>query len=412
MTDREILYGLAAKVAEIAALPVQKEKINLWTANNDLQTVSRPPVYIDQLPWHEINRTDEMKLLCEDPFLRTVEQNLRAILYRWNHFRCDMVVRPFFELPKSVKGLDYGIKIVDDTLATDEENDIVSHKYIDQLSTSEEVQALKEDIIEADAALDASRKTMLEDIFGNVLPVRLSGVEIHSGVWDRIAQMRSVTNTLWDLAENPELIEETVNKLVWLTMRTIDQCEELGLLDPMLSYIHCTGAFTKDLKVENGFEDPSYKAKASDCWSLGMAQMFTTVSPAMHEEFEIDLVKPLYERFGLMYYGCCEPLHNRIHLVRKIKNVRKISISPWADNQIAAENIGRDYVFSSKISPAFIAVGFDEKSIRDRVEDVLDATRKNNTPVEFILKDVSSVQNDISRIDRWNDLVMSMVGGN
>ena len=353
-----------------------------------------------------------MKLLCEDPFLRTVEQNLRAILYRWNHFRCDMVVRPFFELPKSVKGLDYGIKIVDDTLATDEENDIVSHKYIDQLSTSEEVQALQADILEADAALDASRKAQLEDIFGNVLPVRLSGVEIHSGVWDRIAQMRSVTNTLWDLAEKPELIEETVNKLVWLTMRTIDQCEELGLLDPMLSYIHCTGAFTKDLKVENGFDDPNYKAKASDCWSLGMAQMFTTVSPAMHEEFEIDLVKPLYERFGLMYYGCCEPLHNRIHLVRKIKNVRKISISPWADNQIAAENIGRDYVFSSKISPAFIAVGFDEKSIRDRVEDVLDATRKNNTPVEFILKDVSSVQNDISRIDRWNDLVMSMVGGN
>ena len=411
MNDREILYGLAAQVAEIAALPIQKEKIALWTANNDLQPVSRPPVYIDQLPWHEINRMDEMQLKCEDPFLRTVEQSLRAILYRWNHFRCDMVVRPFFELPKSVKGLDYGIKIVDDTLATDVENDIVSHKYIDQLSTSEEVQALQADIIEADAALDASRKALLEDIFGKVLPVRLSGVEIHSGVWDRIAQMRSVTNTLWDLAEKPELIEETVNKLVWLTMRTIDQCEELGLLDPMLSYIHCTGAFTKDLKVENGFDDPNYKAKASDCWSLGMAQMFTTVSPAMHEEFEIDLVKPLYERFGLMYYGCCEPLHDRINIVRKIKNVRKISISPWANNQIAAEQIGRDYVFSSKISPAFIAVGFDEQSIRARVEDVLDATRKNNTPVEFILKDVSSVENDISRIDRWNDLVMSMIGG-
>ena len=70
MTDREILYGLAAKVAEIAALPVQKEKINLWTANNDLQTVSRPPVYIDQLPWHEINRTDEMKLLIDASYGR------------------------------------------------------------------------------------------------------------------------------------------------------------------------------------------------------------------------------------------------------------------------------------------------------------------------------------------------------
>jgi hypothetical protein len=407
MKDRTILYELASKIAEIAALPVQQERIKLWKNNNDLQKGSRPPVFIDQLPWHEIDRTEEMQLVCEDAFLRTIEHGMRAILYRWKHFQCDMVVRPFFELPKSIEGLNYGMKILEETRAVDVENDIVSHAYFDQLSTSAEVQALQADVIESDIKADEYRKNLLEEIFGQVLPVRLSGVQIHSGLWDRIAQMRSVTNILWDLVEKPELIEETVKKFVWLTMSTIDQCEELDLLDPMHTYIHCTGAFTKDLPIETGLDR---KANASDCWSFGMAQMFSTVSPAMHEEFEIDLVRPLYERFGLIYYGCCEPLHDRIHIVRKIKNVRKISISPWANNTIAAEQIGHDYVFSSKINPAYIATGFDRESIEAQVKDVLAATERTGTPVELILKDVSTVENDIRRIDQWNNLVMAIIG--
>ena len=405
--DTETLRSLACAVAEIAALPAQRKTMALWRANNDLEPVPRPPVFMDQLPWHEINRSEEMKLVCEDPFLREVEYNLRQTLFRWKHFRCDMIVRPFYDLEKSVKGLDYGIHVLANLRVTDSENDVISHAYIDQLRTSEDVQAMQADIVETDAALDAERKARLEDIFGDVYPVRLAGVSIHSGVWDRITQMRSVADVLEDLIEDPDLIEETVKKFVWLTNQTIDQCEALGLLDPMLSYIHCTGALTRDLPVENGLDR---KATPADCWSYGMAQMFTTVSPKMHEEFEIDLVKPLYDRFGLLYYGCCEPLHHKIHIVRKLSNVRKISISPWADIDIAADNIGRDYVFSSKINPAFIAVDFDEGAIRKQVEHVLEATRRNGTPAELILKDVSTVQYDISRLERWHDLVMSIIG--
>ena len=56
--DRQVLRALAGAVAEIAALPAQKETVELWRANNDLESVPRPPVYMDQLPWHEINRAE------------------------------------------------------------------------------------------------------------------------------------------------------------------------------------------------------------------------------------------------------------------------------------------------------------------------------------------------------------------
>lgn len=401
--DYQVLRELGQRVAEIAALPIQTEKKYLWTANNDLHPV-RPMVYIDQLPWHELNTTDEMQLQCTDPFLRKIEQELRMILYRWKHFPCDMVVENRIDIPKTVHGLNYGIHILEETLQTSSDNDIVSHRYEDQLEDEDSLNALQNDKITVDYALDMLHMDICTDIFKGILPVRLAGVEIHSGLWDRISQMRPAENILYGFVDEPEFIEKTVRKFVALTNATIDQCEELGLLDPDMQYIHCTGAYTNDLP-KDGMEDG--KAKARNVWSLGMAQILATVSPPMHEEYEIDLVKPLYERFGLMYYGCCEPLHNKIDMIRKVKNIRKISCSPWCDIDIAADNIAGDYVFSCKSNPAFICAGaFDEDSIRKQLKNAKEACHRSNTPLEIILKDVSGLNNKLDYVDRWNKIAM------
>jgi hypothetical protein len=67
---------------------------------------------------------------------------------------------------------------------------------------------------------------------------------------------------------------------------------------PALADIHCTGAFTDELlSAVYGGE----KATARDTWTFAMAQMFSEVSPAMHEEFEILPMKPLLDRYGLVY---------------------------------------------------------------------------------------------------------------
>jgi hypothetical protein len=403
--DRDILKKISSQLAEIASLPVQEEKKKLWTANNDLKPI-RPMVYMDQLPWHELNTSDEMKLLCEDEFLRSVEYTIRQLLYRWKHFPCDMVVENWIAIPKTVYNLDYGIHIVDEVLKTDEGNDVVSHKYEDQLETIEQLETLKPDVIRVDTELDNKHLAICNEIFDGIIPARLEGAQIHSGVWDRIAQMRSVEKILWDIIDRPEFIEAIVKKFVDLAMSTVDQCEKLGLLDARLQYVHCTGAYTRDLPSK---DYDGVKASAKDCWSFGMAQMFTTVSPAMHEEFEIDLVKPLYERFGLLYYGCCEPLEKKIGIIRKLKNVRKISVSPWADVAKCAEHIHGDYVLSLKPNPAFFVAGFAEEKIVTLVRDAIAVAKANNTPIEIIQKDVSTLEYHLDNLDRWEQIVMRIV---
>jgi len=363
-------------------------------------------VYMDQLPWHEINRCEEMKKRCEDPFLNSVEDSLLKLLYRWKHFPCDMVVEDRIDIPKTVRNLNYGMHITEETRKIDVENDIYSHKYEDQIETSEQLNALSSDRIEVDPELDKRHLEICNEIFGGIIPVRLEGVQIHSGLWDRIAQMRSVEKILWDIVDRPEFIADTVRKFVDMTVSTIKQCEELNLLDAKLQYIHCTGAYTNDLPPA-GYNET--KTRAKDCWSFGMAQLFATVSPAMHEEFEIDLVKPVYELFGLMYYGCCEPLEKKIGIIRKIKNVRKISTSPWANIDESADNMGKDYVLSLKSNPAFIAAEVNEREVRAQIEKAIKACKRSGSPLEIILKDVSTISSKLESLDRWNKIAMEMV---
>lgn len=403
--EYRILRELGKKAAEIANLPVQKEKQKLWTLNNDLTPV-RPMVYMDQLPWHELQNEENMRLLCKDPFLRFIETELRRTLYRWHNFRCDMVVENRINIPHNISGLNYGIHIKEEIQKTDDQNDIVSHAYIDQLNDEQDLEKLQYDKIQVDRSLDEQHMEIASEIFYGILPVRFSGVQIHSGVWDRIAQMRPAEAILWDLADRPEFTEKIVRKFVDLTMNTVDQCEQLGLLDEECSYVHCTGAYTNDLPKDRS-EKKNHSAV--NVWSFGMAQLFSSVSPAMHEEYEIDLVKPLYERFGLLYYGCCEPLENKIDLIRKINNVRKISISPWAKPQKAAERIGRDYVLSLKSNPAFIASGIFEKDlIEKQISEAVKGCRENGCPLEIILKDVSTTSRRPEVLRQWSEVVMKI----
>ena len=134
-----------------------------------------------------------------------------------------------------------------------------------------------------------------------------------------------------------------------------------------------------------------------------------SVSDAAFDEFVPPYYARWYARFGLGYFGCCDPLHNRIDSVRRIPNVRKISMSPWAKLQKGAEAIGPDFVFSRKPNPAMVAMDQWVPEIAEKdFSDVLEATRANGCPVEFTLKDISTCRRDPKRLWAWAEIAERM----
>ena len=106
--EKDTLRALGAELAAVAALPVHAEKAGLWQKLNDLES-SRPMVWINEIPWNEMNVEDELTIRTVNPWARELETRLRRTLYQWRHMPADMVVSNFIECPLAIHSSDFGI---------------------------------------------------------------------------------------------------------------------------------------------------------------------------------------------------------------------------------------------------------------------------------------------------------------
>jgi len=136
-------------------------------------------------------------------------------------------------------------------------------------------------------------------------------------------------------------------------------------------------------------------------WGVGAAQIFSEVSPKMHEEFALKHEARWFERFGKNYYGCCEPLDHKVGVVKKnIPRLRKISMSPWIKFDRAVENVGTDLIFAWKPNPAVLASDtWDPDFVRRDMREKMEKAR--NCVVEIHMKDISTVRYQPQRLWEW-----------
>jgi hypothetical protein len=126
----------------------------------------------------------------------------------------------------------------------------------------------------------------------------------------------------------------------------------------------------------------------------------------MHEEFALQYECRYLERFGLTYYGCCEPLDKKMDILRKnVPNLRKVSMSPWIDMDEAAQNVGTDYVFSWKPNPAvFVDEPWDPVAVRRDMRK--DLERLRGLHVEIVMKDISTVRYAPEHLREWSRIAV------
>jgi hypothetical protein len=305
-----------------------------------------------------------------------------------------------------------GIGIGEDgrTLGTGDGNHIVSHEYHDQLADERALEKLHPPVITYDRDGTLRRWQRGGDAIGDILPVRLAGLEcFYTSPWDDISRYRGVEPLLLDLAERPDYSHRMAAMFAGFGLERLRQCEELGLFDPEPDLLHCTCSLTSDL--------PGAAARAGapatrrDIWGRGMAQIFASASPAMREEFDIGYMKRTIGACGLAYYGCCEPLDRCIGCVAKIPNLRKVTVTPWADPRAAAAAIAGRFVVSAKPNPAALAVErLDRVRLRDELNHLLDACRDNGCSCELVLKDISTCHHRPENIIEWEQTAMELTG--
>jgi hypothetical protein len=147
----------------------------------------------------------------------------------------------------------------------------------------------------------------------------------------------------------------------------------------------------------------SYPVSRKDLWCFMPAQEYTLVSPKMHDEFMLQYQMPIMEKFGLVSYGCCEDLTDKIDILRKIPNLRRIAVAPAANVAKCAEQIGRDYVVSYRPNPSqTVCCGFDADKVYNKL--ITDLTACKETICDITLKDVETVEYHPERIKQFVEI--------
>ncbi len=404
MEQVKILRKLAHQYYEQAMDPVNFERMQLHRAVNDLK-MQRPVVLMNEIPFHELNVDGSLTLQCEDPVLRLAEEYMRRKLFQWRYFPADMILPPYVPVKKVMEDSGIGIEVKEEQLSVDSRNEIVSHEYYDQLRTVEDIEKIKLPVITYNYKETMKQYTKLAEAIGDIVPVRMEGHNCYLSPWDQISTYRGVTNLLIDLVDDPEFSHKVVNKIYECEESRLQQMEEQGLFELTPYDIHCTSSLNSDLP--GGYDGG--KVMRKNIWGRGMAQIFSSVGKAMHEEFDIDYMKRAMEPFGLVYYGCCEPLDKKIDIVEKLPHLRKVSITPWADVDVAAEAIGSRYVMANKPNPAAVSVKLDEDALRREIGRTLAAVKRNGCSCDIVLKDISSAGNDLNNLVRLERIVMARV---
>ena len=398
--DTDVLRRLAGDLAEIAALPIHRERAGLWQKLNDLDS-RRPMVWINEIPWHEMDVDGELTLATEHPWARDQERDLRRTLYQWRRLPGDMIVSDFLVCPLAIHSTDFGILEDVDIVRTDAASDVVSRHFKIQIRDFPDLEKIRMPVVTHDEAATHYRFEAMCRVYDGTLPVRKLGqTHIWFTPWDYLIRWWGIEEAMIDLVERPDLVHAGVERMVDAWMVELDQFESMNLLALDCDNTRIgSGGYGYTSRLPGEPFDPAH-VRPGNMWGCSNAQIFSEVSPRMHWEFAVEHDLRWLARWGLAYYGCCEPLDQKIEVLRRIPNLRKISVSPWCDTKRVVEKIGADYVLSRKPSPAVFAedVWHPERARQDLV-DFLDETR--GCHVELIMKDISTVRYQPQRLWEW-----------
>lgn len=393
--EREYLRELAKKQLELSMLPIMKEREALWYKHNSLEG-TRPMILMEDITfWNDICP----KLQCESLLAKEMEEELYKNIVTVDLLGDDKVVPSYYKLNFELKYKKYGLepKVI---YAAD---GLGFHMVPEIEEIEEDFEKLSPSVFEYDGLNLNKKKEMIEEIIGDILPVRLINATNQWGMalTHHVVDLMGTENMFCSMLTEPDKFHELMQFVTDDSIRCLRFQEEQGIMqlnggnDYMGSGSYC---FNHEL----GHLAEGEAVKSIHTWGHINSQESVGISPDSFKEFVLPYILQLSKEFGLLYYGCCEPVSDFWDDgIEKIKNLRKVSISPWCNEEFMAEKLsGRNTIYSRKPSPNFIGIeaNFDEVAFREYIRKTAKLTK--NCKVEYIFRDIYKLNGNIEKVKR------------
>ena len=380
----ELLYlrSLAQKTAALAQSDCERKKLAVYEAINSLQ-IQKPPVsmFVPASALEYFCPAAQCRL--PEGFWKNIEYDLLCRLKLHEALQTDLPVTKtlYSGLCAAVTPWMEGYQTV---RATQSGRAVAFEPCINEYS---DLSLLRQPELIVDEAATNLQYELLLDALGDILDIQKGTPYSSTCGWgdsviDQLVEMRGLNNFYIDLIDEPSFVHEAMQSMTEKKLNLLQQYKDCNcLFTNHKSHIGSASfGYTSELP---GSDFSPQKVLPHNLWGFAQAQELSGVSLDMLDEFILPYQASLTKEFGLVAYGCCEPMDTRIPIIEKhIKNLRLLSVSPFSDLQKAAELSQGRYVLACKLHPSLV-VGFNETAFAQTIVQLLERTQNCPTTIIF-----------------------------
>ena len=402
--ERQILRELAKKQAFYANQECNLKRREEWYRHNEQQG-ERPLVHLEMGTFEQEILPERMR--CTGEFARQIERTLYGNFLNQELFDDDRVTPDYYGMGYDSFFTLFGLPVKVEGARDAAGNASVGHHFIPQIQDLEEDwDKLGETQFGVNPRDSLERKAALEEVLGDILPVRLEGSCLYSVPTQMVVHLMSMETMMFSMYDYPELFKEMMERIADDTLAYYRLLEREGLILPITGGGFLgQGSWCYNHTLPQGKAPGSYTT--GDVWGFMDSQETVGISPEMFEEFIFPCYKKISESFGLLSYGCCEPVDPVWdNCISKLANLRKVSISPWCNEEYMGERLrGSKIIFHRKPSPNYLGTGttLDEEAFRSHIRKSLRAAR--GCSMEITQRDVYTINRDVKKAKRYVDII-------
>ncbi|MCL2095584.1 MAG: hypothetical protein FWH10_01625 [Oscillospiraceae bacterium] len=403
--ERDYIRELAKKQLETANGKEMLEKEALWYTHNDCKSNKRPMITLER---GTFNREFEhlWKPVCESETARNIEYYFHSNYIQYEYI-CDDTVMP----KEFAIGIWAGLKPFDIDVKQEKRiNETFAYKLDYPLKDLEEdFHRLKKSPRYCNFENSENYKKTVEDIIGDIMPVRLS-FGPYVGLAANINCLMGLETMMISMYDYPELFHKMMQMLTDDYLELWDWAEKNNYIYPNNFNTGTTQGsygFSRDIvssQKQSGFN-------LGDTWGYAESQETSEISPDMYHEFFFPYYKKVTEKFGRLGYGCCESVSAIWEKsASNYSNLRKLSVSPWCDEEYIGDKLkNTNITYHRKPFPNHLSIDkiFDEKTFASHIEKSLKAAK--GCFFEISYRDVYSLQGELYRGKKAYNIIMDCI---
>lgn len=396
--ERTYLRELAKKQAEYAALPVMQQRKRMWYDLNDNMAGARPPVVLETWTFAR-DFMPESVLHCQTKTGKSIERKLLNAIRNHELIDDDKVMPDYFGIGWFIQTNEFGLKIPRKTV-----EDYFGHKVgfevdhpIKDIRT--DLDKLQPSSCTLDRQGTLAYRQFVEDLLGDILPVRMeAGWTGSAMLTHRLVELMGMEAFFLAMYDSPDQVHRLMAYLRDNALNQMRWRESQGLLE--LNHGN-QASFGSSYNFTNRLPSSSFdgtKVRQCDMWGAANSQETVGISTEMFREFCLPYYRAVSEPMGLLYYGCCEPVHPFWEEIQHLPHLKKVSISRWCDQAKMGQALrGNGIIYSRKPDPNYLGVDevLNEEAWAAHIRETLDHTR--GVLVEFIIRDVYTLHGNLEK---------------